>query len=236
LIFDRLLNGLLRFAKFLTDLFQNGNVTRYLLFVFLPLLGFVPWLFFSKDLKQGLNYELAESITPTQFILLSVISICTFMAVTSQRRLTAIVSMGGIGYCIAAFYVLLGAPDLALTQVLVETLSVILLVFLLHEIPLLRSERKLWPNQMVSALIALGVGISFSVLTWQALSVDVAPSIAHFFGEKSYLEANGKNVVNVILVDFRGFDTMGEISVLGIGAVTLAALLFKNKTPQGEKS
>ena len=232
-IFDRLFNGVLRIAKFLTDLLQNGNLTRYLLLVFGGILVLGPWLFFEVNLGQGLVFEIASSVTLVQGVLGLIILICTGLAMTSQRRLTAIVSMGGIGYSIAAFYVLLGAPDLALTQVIVETLSVILFVFLLHEVPLLRSERQFWPNQGVALLISIGVGVVISVLTWQALLSEISPSISSYFGENSYLKANGKNIVNVILVDFRGFDTMGEITVLAIAAVTLTALLYKRKAEKG---
>jgi len=229
IVFDCLFNGILSVAKLVTDIFQNGNLTRYLLLAFIPFTILAPVVFFANQLYLSLDYKISDSISFAQIILLIIITICAWMAVTSQRRLTAIVSVGGIGYSIAGFYVLLGAPDLALTQVIVETLSVILFVFLLHEVPLLKSERKFWVSQGASLLIALGFGLSLSVLTWHSLSSEVASSISPFFGEKSYLDANGKNVVNVILVDFRAFDTLGEIAVLGIAAVTLSALLFKKK-------
>jgi multicomponent Na+:H+ antiporter subunit A len=226
MIFDSVFETVLKLAKFLTELFQNGNLTRYLLLVFWGLIFLAISLLFKTDVLSYLNTPSASPVTLVAIALAVIMIICISFIVTTERRLSAIASMGGIGYSTAAFYVLLGAPDLALTQVIVETLSVILFVFLLHQVPLLKSERKIWPNQGWAAITSLLVGIIVSVFTWHSLSSEVAPSISDYFGQNSYLRANGKNIVNVILVDFRGFDTMGEITVLSIAAVTLTALLI----------
>jgi multicomponent Na+:H+ antiporter subunit A len=227
--FDFIFHGLLRGAYFLTTLFQNGNLTRYLVLVFGSFLFLSPVLFFKIELLESLQYEVAHSFVFLQVLLGGIILVATGLAMVSEHRLTIIVSMGAIGYSIAALYVLLGAPDLALTQVIVETLSVILFVFLLHKVPLLRSERHFWPNQGVSFFISLSMGAIVTLLTWHALSQSVASPISDFFGENSYLKAYGRNIVNVILVDFRGFDTMGEITVLAIAALVLGALLLKKQ-------
>jgi len=226
LIFDFIFATLLRIASYLTELFQNGNLTRYLLLIFWGLLFFASSLLLKIDILSYIKAEIASELTLLPFALAVIIAICISLIVTTQRRLSAIVSMGGIGYSIAALYVLLGAPDLALTQVIVETLSVILFVFLLHEVPLLKSERKIWPNQGIAAITSILIGLMVSFFTWQSLTSEIAPSISEFFGQNSYLKANGRNIVNVIIVDFRGFDTLGEITVLSIAAVTLTALLI----------
>lgn len=222
-LFDSTLKGVLQFADGLTRVTQNGSLSRYLTLTFAGLLIGAPYVL----MRLGFNFESFEVATAPQLphiVLGLIVLTCTIMAAISHRRLTVIVCMGGIGFSIAAFFALLGAPDLSLTQIIVETLSVILFVFLLHEVPMLRSERS-FKNQSVTLAISVGMGVVVSLFTWKALVDQSHSAISQYFGQNSYLMANGKNVVNVILVDFRAFDTLGEITVLAVAALSIMALL-----------
>lgn len=141
------------------------------------------------------------------------------------------VSLVGLG--ISFFYFLYGAPDLALTQLLVEFFSTFLLLWLLLKLPkdqLPKLSRAIQTrNWFVATLFAFSMGAAL----WIAMRVDSHDELTQFFAQKSLLEAHGRNVVNVILVDFRGFDTLGEITVLAIAAMGLGMLL---KKAGGQKS
>src|SRR5690606_9936226 len=150
------------------------------------------------------------------------------------HRLAALMLMGGAGLATCITFVWFSAPDLALTQLLVEIVTTVLLLLGLRWLPkrfrdasridqsvsLGARFRRL--RDLVLALLA-GAGISF--IAYAVMTRDATDSIAAYFLENAYLEAGGRNVVNVLLVDFRGFDTLGEITVLGIVALTTFALL-----------
>jgi len=145
-------------------------------------------------------------------------------AVQAKSRFAAVAALGAVGYSIALIFAMFGALDLALTQLLVETLTVILLVLVLYNLPAGRGKprpRIRWRD--------LGIATSAGALMTALVLATGRPAaqdpISGYFIERSLPDAHGRNVVNVILVDFRAIDTLGEISVLGIAAVGVYALL-----------
>jgi multicomponent K+:H+ antiporter subunit A len=151
-------------------------------------------------------------------------------ALAKFHRLAALVLAGGAGLVSCVSFVWLSAPDLAATQLLVEVVSTILILLGLRWLP--KRVQGLSPDGPLTrfkryrdALVALAVGTGVASLAYAAMMHPVADSISRFFLERAYAEGGGRNVVNVILVDFRGFDTLGEISVLAIVALSVFALL-----------
>ena len=140
-----------------------------------------------------------------------------------------------MGYCIALLFVVFGAPDVAMTQFAVETLSVIILLLVVFRLPRFNGKSSR-PARIFDAGIAIGVGVLMTGLVLAAQSNLAAQPISHFFAERSLTEGYGRNVVNVILVDFRALDTMGEITVLGIAALGIWTLLRIRPTRSGEIS
>lgn len=147
------------------------------------------------------------------------------------HRLAALILMGGAGLVTCVSFIWLSAPDLAVTQLLVEVVTTILILLGLRWLPK-RLERvdavvgtagRL--RRYRDALLALASGAGVAVIAYAMMTSPVPQTIGDFFLERSYPEGGGANVVNVILVDFRGFDTMGEITVLAIVALTVFALL-----------
>jgi multicomponent K+:H+ antiporter subunit A len=147
-----------------------------------------------------------------------------------RRRLVALILIGAVGLVVSLAFVLLSAPDLALTQLLVEVVTVILMMLVLHYLPAEspREPRRLrkWADGVV-ALVAGGgaAAIVYAVLTRPFRS------IAPYYLEKAYTEGGGTNAVNVIIVDFRGFDTMFEITVLAIAGLIVHVLLARFRVP-----
>jgi multicomponent Na+:H+ antiporter subunit A len=131
--------------------------------------------------------------------------------------LGAVAALGAAGYGVALIYLLFGAPDLAMTQFLIESLTVILFVLAFYHLP---HFAQLTPrrSRLRDLLVALLAGGLMTALVLSAVGVQLYPSIADYFVENALPLAHGRNIVNVILVDFRGIDTLGEITVLGIAA------------------
>ncbi|RRN77116.1 DUF4040 domain-containing protein, partial [Pseudoxanthomonas sp. SGD-10] len=131
-----------------------------------------------------------------------------------------------IGYAICLMFVFYGAPDLAITQFTIDTLTVVLFVFVLFNLPsflVVPGNKKIIVSR--DAFVALTFGALLSMTALKVLQVPVDTEISKFYGNFAYTLAKGKNVVNVILVDFRGFDTMFEIVVLSIAALGVYSLI-----------
>ncbi len=212
-----------KFAFIYTRLMHNGYLRNYLIFIILFITGLVgyrmfttiPIQFITQDLSGFRIYEL------TVFIII-VISI--FYTLKTTSRLTAIASLGIIGYCICLIFVFYGAPDLAMTQFAIDTLTVVLFVLVLFKLPSFLPFR----NKKIiirDAVISLCFGGLIMLITLQSLVYPASKEISRFYAENAYVLAKGKNVVNVILVDFRGFDTLIESIVLSIAALGVFGIL-----------
>lgn len=225
--YDRILNGMLSFAGLQTRFFQNGNLRYYLLTILTTTVLLLGYTLISKtELVMTANFS---EIYSYEWVLAIVIVISAFVALRAQSGLVAIAALGVMGYSIALIYVLFSAPDLAITQVLVETLTVILVALVLIHIPHFRVEAKI-TSKIRDGIIAGSVGLLVTVLTLALLQLDFDPFMSEYFAQNSYEIAYGRNIVNVILVDFRALDTLGEIVVIGIAGVGIFALIKLGKS------
>jgi multisubunit Na+/H+ antiporter MnhB subunit/CheY-like chemotaxis protein/anti-sigma regulatory factor (Ser/Thr protein kinase) len=175
-------------------------------------------------LGRDLLGDVKADTTMIEGVLVALIIAGALAATLVGSRLAAIVSVGLVGYCIALLFVVFGAPDVAMTQFAVETLSVIILLLVVFRMPRFNGKSSR-PARLLDACLAAGVGVLMTGLVLAAQSNLAVQPISHFFAERSLTEGYGRNVVNVILVDFRALDTMGEITVLGIAAVGIWTLL-----------
>ena len=148
------------------------------------------------------------------------------------HRLAALILMGGAGLVVCITFAWLSAPDLALTQVLVEIVTTVLILLGLRWLPKRLEEATpstgamaAWLRRLRDLIIALAAGAGLSTIAYAMMIRPRPDGISRFFLERAQTEGGGANVVNVILVDFRGFDTLGEITVLGVVALTVYALL-----------
>jgi len=220
--YDWGLNGLLQFADWLTRHVQNGYLRSYLLYVIVTFLLLVGFAF-----TRQISLITITPLTPVrlyELIIILVIAAAAWTTTHLDSRLAVIAALGVIGYGIAVLYILFGAPDLAMTQFSVETLTVILFVFVLYRLPVFE-EFSLRSTRIRDAFIAGVVGILMTGLVIAAQSSSGNTNLKDYFSENSYILAKGHNIVNVILVDFRGFDTMVEITVLSVAAIGVYALL-----------
>ena len=160
----------------------------------------------------------------------------TVLAVAVGDRIAKLVMMAIVGYGMAVFYVLFRAPDLALTQLLVETVSLILFLLAFRFLPRLAGDARRGPRRAAHALVALATGSAMGWLAWAAGSYTAAEPAGAAHLRLAHPAAKGENVVNVILVDFRSMDTLGEIAVLAIAAFGVLALLRARPGGRGAPS
>jgi multicomponent K+:H+ antiporter subunit A len=232
-MFERTLAALILRARALDGLFGTRRLQPQmrLLVVIACLAGLLPFL----RLGYGLGELPGTPLDPAFGVIWLVGGACAIGAayLAKYHRLAALVLMAGAGLVACISFIWLSAPDLAVTQLLVETVTTVLLLLGLRWLPKRREE--VWPEGRVPGrvtarrsmdlAIAIAAGMGIALLAYAMMTRPLTDSISRFFIERAYSEGGGTNVVNVILVDFRAFDTLGEITVLAIVAVTIFSLL-----------
>lgn len=216
------LEGALGGSKRITAVVQSGSLPIYLGVIVLTSLA-LPGIFLVRGTLPISQLQLADN--SWQLVAVGVIMVAALAVCTMQRRFSAVLALGATGYGIAVLFLLHGAPDLALTQLLIETLVLVLFVLVLRHLPK-RFEGRRWRlGQAPRILIAICVGVLTTVFAAIAVGARIASPVSDQFLERALPEGGGRNVVNVILVDFRGFDTFGEIVVLTAAALGVIALV-----------
>jgi len=218
------LSGLFqKFSRFWTNTFQNGYLRNYVSTIVLFLI-----ILISFTLIDGTTYKIDYAsfakLTVYEVVVLTILVLAIGLIVFAKSRLAAVVATGIMGYSICLLFVFYSAPDLAMTQFAIDTLTVILFVLVLYRLPkyLRLSDYKM---RIRDGILATAFGVMITLLALEVLAQPQNSEISDFYAKNSYLMAHGKNVVNVILVDFRGADTMVEIAVLAISAIGVFGLL-----------
>ena len=206
-----------------TRVLQNGYLRLYLATI-MTVTAVLAWYTFLTEADVGVVKMNWGDIGVHEWVLGIVALVAAIATVRAQTFLRAVMALGVVGYSVALIFVLYGAPDLAMTQFLIETLSLILFVFVFYYMPPFKrfSTR---PVMLRHAAIGTAVGALFTLLVLVATSVQWHPTISTYFSANSYLMGQGRNIVNVILVDFRGFDTLGEITVLAVAGIGVYSLI-----------
>ncbi|MDM5210417.1 Na+/H+ antiporter subunit A [Peribacillus sp. NJ4] len=235
-LYDNGLRGLERSASSVMKFLMTGSIRTYLLSIFLFFILSLGFTLYWKDAFKLDTGNLA-SIGLYEWVLAAITVIGSIAILFARSRLTSIIILGAVGYTISLFFVLLRAPDLALTQLVIETISVSLFLLCFFHLPLMASRKEeRMTFRLNNALISIGVGVMVTLIALSAHSNKLFDSISSYYLENAYKEAGGKNVVNVILVDFRGLDTMFEITVLSIAALGIFAMIKLRLTGGKDKS
>jgi multicomponent Na+:H+ antiporter subunit A len=221
--YERATGWLGRLAVEVTGATQRGSLPVYLrtILVVLVLLGGSALLAVSP-LPGG--FRLWDN--PVQLVPAAALTIAAVFATRARRRLAAVILVGVTGYATAMLFILHGAPDLALTQMLVETCTMVMFVLVLRRLPGHFSVRPLVASRRLRVAIGIAAGVVVSGLAYAATAGRQATAISTAFAEPAVSYGGGRNVVNVTLVDIRAWDTMGEISVLLVAATGVASLVF----------
>jgi multicomponent K+:H+ antiporter subunit A len=232
-IFERVLVTLSwRWARTLEGLLGTRRLQPQLRWVVLVALAAALLPMWRSGLTLG---PLAATPLDPAFLLIWIVGAACALGAAWQakfHRLAALVLAGGAGLVVCLTFVWLSAPDLALTQLLVEIVTTVLLLLGLRWLPkripfrwTLAGARAALPRRLRDLAIAAACGVGLAALAYAVMTRPLPQSISGFFLERAYPQGGGTNVVNVIIVDFRAFDTLGEITVLGVVAIAVYALL-----------
>jgi multicomponent K+:H+ antiporter subunit A len=222
-IFDRVIGALVALSRAISEGSHNGAISRYLAIFTLTAVA-MGWIAYSGS---GLSAP-TRGLLPVPLVIgvgwLMLIVATVSVVVMHHHRFRALVLIGIIGLSISAGFAYLSAPDLALTQISVETVTIMLLLLALHFMPKITPKESPLGLKLRDGALALAAGGGIGALAYAFLRRDIE-TISDYHIANSYEGGGGTNVVNVILVDFRGYDTFGEIIVLGIAGLVIYALM-----------
>jgi multicomponent K+:H+ antiporter subunit A len=221
-VFEYLLQRLTGFSRALTFGLQNGSLQRYLRLFVLAALVAGAWPFLAREHGAGALETTAANPAVIAVWLIGAAGVLATVLL-HRSRFIALIALGVVGLVVSLSFVWFSAPDLALTQLLVEVVSILLMMLALRFLP---QEAPSEPRRrrVADAVIALAGGAGIAALVYSVLTRPLT-SISGYFLEKAQPEGGGTNVVNVILVDFRALDTLGEITVVAVAGLGVAALL-----------
>lgn len=231
--FDQFISGLVIISTKITRFIQNGRMEAYMTTVFL-VFGISVWTsLIAFGEIPSLPRPSGLSFYESGIFLLAFVGLLA--VIYAEDRLTAIISLGIQGFAVAVIFILFGAPDLAFTQFMVETLSVVILALVMTRLTLNKTDHRPFLEKSFDFGVALIAGSAFTALLVAVVQVPFNPELSEFFAAYSRTIAHGRNIVNVIIVDFRGLDTLGEIAVVMIAGLGIIALIrVKGRQPRKE--
>ena len=221
--FDQAIRSLVRLAHLTVRLIQPGRLEVYLTITFallaavllVPMARFDEWPVLPPFPVMRLH----------EWAVIAIAAIGCVTVLLAQNRLTAIVSLGIQGFAVALLFLLFGAPDLSFTQFMVETLSVVILALAITRLRLTPSDPRGRVEKAIDATVAVVAGGALAIVLLAVVEAPFDGTLSAFFAEHSRPIAHGRNIVNVILVDFRGVDTFGEIAVVMAAGLAILALI-----------
>ncbi|MBI5446029.1 MAG: putative monovalent cation/H+ antiporter subunit A [Deltaproteobacteria bacterium] len=224
------LGGMLALARWQTRVLQNGRLRYYLMTAVGAAVCLMGGVLF---LRAGLPGELPRPEGGLhEWLAAALVLGGALTAAVTTSRLTAVAAVGTVGYGVALIYILYGSPDLAMTQFCIETLSIILFVLVLYRLP--RFSLLSGPaGRARDVAVALSIGALMTLLVLLTVSRTLEPHVSAYYLAQSLPAGHGRNVVNVILVDFRALDTLGEITVLAVAALGVHGLVKMRRGEEG---
>ena len=232
--FDQAMRGLIRGSRGVTQVIQSGKLDIYMTITFVLVAAsmLVPMVVFDE-------LPAVPDVPDMHFYEWSIIAIAVIglgAVIYAKDRLTAIVSLGIQGFAVALLFMIFGAPDLSFTQFMVETLSVVILALVMTRLKLTPADHRPTVEKLVDISVAAACGAGFGLTLLKVTQGPFDATLTEFFNAYSYTIAHGRNVVNVILVDFRGLDTLGEIAVVMVAGLSILALVrIRTRKPRADE-
>lgn len=226
-LYDRALDGLMGFAEWQTRHIQTGSL-RYYMSVSMGLVStavvLTMWLSDGAVMPTlDLDGVGLEVVLP--FLLVG----ASIMVLRSRSIVQGIISAGAVGFGVAVVFLLDGAPDLAFTQFSVEALSVVILLAIIGHMPFRAPDPRPAGQRVRDAVVATAFGLMFAVVLFGVVAIPFDEALSDFFRAASVPQAHGRNLVNVIIVDFRALDALGEITVLALAALAAVTVFYSGQ-------
>lgn len=229
-VYDQSVKSIDTFSSKITNFYMNGSLRTYMILIITTtfIVSFV-YMYYTDGFTIDFS-DLAE-ITTLEIVVVVAIVVAAIGTIFSNHNVAAILILGITGYGVAILFVLYRAPDLALTQLVIETITVTLFLLCFYHFPKLTKRNESKKTVATNLFVSIGFGVLMTMIGISALSSSWFDKISEYFIETSLPIGGGKNIVNVILVDMRGIDTLFEIAVLGLAGLAVFSLikLRKNK-------
>lgn len=222
-VYYLVMRGIDRLSVLTTSLTQRGSLPVYVGTIFIVVVASETTALVAGGAARA---TLSAWHTPMQIIVAPIMITAGILAVRARKRYTGVVLVSVTGLGMVVLFGTSGAPDLALTQILVETVTLVTFALVLRRLPARMGEHNASVGRIPRAILGAAVGLTMALVAVAATSARVAEPISEAFPKLAYELGHGKNVVNVALVDLRGWDTMGELSVLVLAATGVASLVF----------
>ncbi|MBO9419741.1 putative monovalent cation/H+ antiporter subunit A [Labrenzia sp. R4_2] len=233
--FDQAIAGIVSLSSAITRVVQGGKMQTYMALTFLAAGAAVLVPGYIGGGWPAMPKMPTYTFYEWSIFLIAVLGLISVLV--AKTRLTAIVSLGIQGFAVALIFLLFGAPDLAFTQLMVETLSVVILALVMTRLNLSPRDHRNGVSTLVTGAISVSVGLGLGLTLMAITQQPFDRRLSDFFTEYSNSIAYGRNIVNVILVDFRGIDTLGEIAVVALAGLCVLALIrvhTKKTLPEDE--
>ncbi|MFC4138330.1 MULTISPECIES: Na+/H+ antiporter subunit A [unclassified Microbacterium] len=223
-VYYLVMRGVDRLSVLTTTLTQRGSLPIYVGTIFVVFIAAEATALVMSGTPQAM--QLSAWHTPAQIVVAPIMAAAGVVAVRARKRYTGVVLVSVTGLGMVVLFATSGAPDLALTQILVETVTMVTFALVLRRLPSRMGEHNASVGRLPRALLAVGAGATMALVAIVAPQARITGPISVAFPQLAYELGHGKNVVNVALVDLRGWDTMGELSVLVLAATGVASLVF----------
>lgn len=231
--YDGIVNKLDVYASNITNYYMTGSLRLYVAII---LSATVIVTFTFMALTDGLTFKFDKlaDITAIEVSVVVVMIAAALGTIFAKHNVAAILILGVVGYGVSLLFVIYRAPDLALTQLVIETVTVALFLLCFFHLPKLKAIKESGKSKLINVIISVGFGTMMTLIGISAHSSNWFDSIAEYFIKTSHSLGGGDNVVNVILVDMRGLDTMFEITVLGIASLAIYSLVKIKRKKEAE--
>ncbi|OZM57778.1 Na+/H+ antiporter subunit A [Lottiidibacillus patelloidae] len=227
-VYDYLVNNTFTFAKSVTSFFMTGSIRNYLSIILGFLIGTLAVTIYITDGFAVSYDDLAPITWPVAFTGITMV-FASIATIFMKNRIAAILVLGVVGYGLSILFVFFKAPDLALTQLIIETVTVALFLLCFYHLPDLTKTKESLSRKTLNIVISLSAGFIVTIIAIASHSFKKFDAISEYFIETSVSLGGGHNIVNVILVDMRGLDTLFEITVLGIAALAIISMIKLRK-------
>ena len=234
-LFDRVIHGSENVGANVTRRYMNGSFTSYIAYIYIAFVAIVGGYFIVSD-SFSWNMNNNSAIDYYEIVLMLIMVVCAVAIIFAKKRVTAVVLNGVLGYSVAFFFVVFRAPDLALTQLVVESITTALFLICFKFLPELQPDRETKKRAISKGVLSILVGATVTLIGLTVINYKKFKPISSYF-ENAYELAGGKNIVNTILGDFRAFDTMLEVVVLfiaGLGVYVIIKLRAREEVTKDE--
>lgn len=224
-VYDNLIALVDKVSNRITNSYMTGSLKLYMSIILAVVIVVSFTIMFATGGFRNISFNDLANVSVLDLSVVIIMVLAAICTIFVNNKLSLIIITGIVGFGISILFVILRAPDLALTQLVVETVSMALFLLAYYHLPELRKRNETLSTSYTNLFLAIGIGALISMVGIAAHSSDWFDTISDYFIETSYKLGGGNNIVNVILVDMRGLDTLFEITVLGIAALAIYSLI-----------